>query len=306
MANPRAADVHIDRAIQNVAIRYSNPGYVAEAVAPRVTVEKESDKYFTFTKGDWFRDEADDDRQPGDRAPRGGFDIANENYALKEIAQASEVHDRIAANADNPLRPYEDASEWASQMVNLRKERRCSSTLFASGAWGTDKTVANQWSDFINSDPASDTAEGKDAVLQETGQVPNRLLIGQNVFRYLRQHPDGLDRFKHTQTGIMTREMVAQWLDVEQIIVGNAVVNTSKKGAADSMSFVWGDNALLMYVTTSPSITEPSAAYIFQQTGVTTKRYREEAESQDVVEVSQLVDVKRTATDLGYYFPAVV
>ena len=306
MPNPRASDVHIDKAITNVAIRYSNTQFVAEQVAPRLTVEKESDKYFTFTKGDWFRDEADDDRQPGTRAPRGGFDLSNDNYALKEIAQASAVPDRIANNADRPLRPFEDASRWCSQMVNLRKERRCASTLFAASTWGTDKTVDNAWSDFVNSDPATDIAVGKDTVMQNTGVTPNRLLIGQEVFKYLRMHPDALDRFKHTQTGILNQAQVAQWLDVDQIIIGTAIVNTAAKGAADSMSYIWGKNALLMYVTGAPSISEPSAAYIFQKAGVRTKRFREEAEEQDVVEVQHLVDIKRTATDCGYYFPSVV
>jgi hypothetical protein len=306
MPNPRVSDVHIDRAISNVAIRYQNSGFVAEQVAPRVTVTKESDKYFTFTKGDWFRDEADDDRRPGTRAPRGGFDLSSEDYSLKEIAQASPIPDRIRDNADQPLRPYEDASEWASQMVNLRKERRCAATLFASSVWGTDKTVDNQWSDFVNSDPATDIAVGKDTVRQNTGQTPNRLLIGQEVFKYLRMHPDALDRFKHTQTGILTAAQVAQWLDVDQIIVGSAIVNTAKKGAADSMAYVWGKHCLLMYVTGSPSISEPSAAYVFQKNAIRTKRFREEAEGQDVVEVTLMVDIKRTANDCGYYFPSVV
>ena len=104
----------------------------------------------------------------------------------------------------------------------------------------------------------------------------------------------------------MNEEMVAQWLGVDNIIVGRAINNTAAEGATDSMSFIWGKNALLMYTTASPSISEPSAAYIFQKGGVDTKRFREEAEAQDVVEVTHLVDIKVTASDCGYYFPSVV
>jgi hypothetical protein len=306
MANPRISDVHIDRAIANVAIRYTNDMMVAENVAPRVTVQNESDKYFKFDKGDWMRDEADNDRQPGTRAPRGGYRLSTDTYTLKEIAQASEVPDRIRDNADNPLRPFEDASEWASRMVMIRREKRAASALFASSTWGTDQTVSSKWGDFVNSDPANDVAVGVDSILSSTGQMPNSLLVGQEVYSKLRQHPDGLDRYKHTQTGIMNEEMVAQWLGVDNIIVGRAINNTAAEGATDSMSFIWGKNALLMYTTASPSISEPSAAYIFQKGGVDTKRFREEAEAQDVVEVTHLVDIKVTASDCGYYFPSVV
>ena len=308
MPNPKIGDVHIDRAISNVAIRYQNSNFIADQVAPVVTVEKESDKYFTFTKGDWFRDEADNDRAPGTRAPRGGFDLSNENYALKEIAQASAIPDRIRDNADNPLRPFEDASEWSMQMVMLRRERRCASTLFNANNWSNQNALgANQrWNDFVNSDPATDIAVGKDTVLQSTGNAPNVLLIGQEVYKYLRMHPDALDRFKHTQTGILNQEQVAQWLDVDRDIIGSAIVNTAAKGAADSMSYVWGKNATLMYVTANPSISEPSAAYIFQKSSPETKRFREEAEAQDVVEVSLLTTIKVTSSDCGYYFPSCV
>jgi len=308
MPQPKISEVHIDRAIENVAIRYTNALMVAEDVAPRVTVQNESDKYFKFDKGDWFRDEADNDRQPGTRAPRGGYRLSTDTYTLKEIAQASEVPDRIRDNADNPLRPFEDASEWASRMVLIRREKRASGALFAASTWGTDKTVSNQWSDFVNSDPAADVATGLDTVLQNTGVVANNLLIGQEVYSKLRQHPDGLDRYKHTQTGIMTEEMVAQWLGVDRVIIGRAINNTNPERTTDSssMSFVWGKNALLMYTAASPSISEPSAAYIFQKGGVNTKRFREEAEAQDVVEVTHSVDIKVTASDCGYYFPSVV
>ena len=306
MPQPRVSDVHVDRAIRNVAIRYSNGLFIADVVAPQVNVEHESDKYFVFTKGDWFRDDADNDRAPGTRAPRGGFSLTTETYSLYEAAFASAVPDRIRDNADDPLRPFEDASRYASQMVMLRRERRAAATLFAASQWGTDKTVANQWSDFTNSDPASDLALGMDTIMSSTGQQANTLLIGREVFTQLRQHPDGLDRYKHTQTGIMTPELVAAWLGVERLVIGNAIVNTANEGASASMSYVWGKNALLMYTTDNPSISEPSASYTFQRGGMATKRWREEAEAQDVVEATLLARTIRTATDCGYYFASVV
>ncbi|MBU1374300.1 MAG: hypothetical protein KJ820_16350 [Bacteroidetes bacterium] len=302
------SDVHIDRAIKNVALRYSNANFIAPQVAPVVTVPNESDKYFIFTKGDWFRDEADDDRRPGSRAPRGGFTLSNATFSLKEAAHATPIPDRIRDNADDPLRPWEDAARFSSQMVMLRRERRAAAALFVASTWnsGTDHTVTNQWSDLVNSDPASDIATGLDTIAQATAQIPNTLIIGREVYTQLRQHPDGLDRYKHTQTGIMTAEMIAEWLGVERIVIGSAVYNSAAEGATVSMSYIWGRNALLLYVPTSPSITEPSAAYIFQKGGLQTKRYREEAEGQDVVEAKLMHDTVRTAVDCGYYYASIV
>ena len=130
---------------------------------------------------------------------------------------------------------------------------------------------------------------------------PNVLILGQEVYSILRQHPDGLDRYKHTRQGIMTREMIATWLDVDRIEVGTAVHNTAKEGQDESMNFIWGKNALLMFVTGSPSIREPSAAYTFQKEEPRTKRWREEAEDQDVIECTHLHRTYVVAQDCGYF-----
>jgi len=70
--------------------------------------------------------------------------------------------------------------------------------------------------------------------------------------------------------------------------------------------FIWGKNALLLYVPSAPAIDVPSAAYIFQVKGVQTRSWREESPKQTVVEASIAADIKRTATKAGYYMPSVV
>lgn len=307
MPQPMLSDVHIARAISTAAIRYSNPDYIAERVCPVINVAKETDKYFIFTKGDWFRDQAKDDRRPGTRAPRGGYTLSTADYSCKEIAHATPLPDRIRDNADEPLRPYEDAASYSMQMILLRRERRVAAALFTSSTWnGGSDWSGTAWSDFTGSDPAYDVSVAKETLRTATGQTKFKLLMGAYVMSILKLHPDGLDRFKHVQTGVMTPAMVAQWLDVDEIIVGGSVYNSADEGASVTMADIWGKHALLMYVPANPSISEPSAAYMFRYNGVRTKRYREEAEEQDVVECATSVDVQRTATDCGYYFPSVV
>lgn len=304
MPQPRISSVHIDRAITNMAMRYSNPLFVGQNFAPVIPVEKESDDYFIYDKAEWLRDVADDDRRPGARAPRSGYTLSTAKYALRQAAQAMAVPDRIAENSDDPLRPYEDASAFCMQMVLLRRERRIATKLFTGGNWGTNTTLAgtDQWSDFVNSDPAEDVNTAIDAVLQNTGFRPNTMLVGQQVWSKLRIHPDGLDRYKHTQTGVMTAAMVAEWLGIERLLIGAATRNSAAEGAAFSGSFIWGKHALIAYVTGNPSISEPSGSYIFQKRGVQTKRFREEAEAQDVVETTLSFDIQITGSDLGYFY----
>jgi len=307
MAQPALSDVHITRAITDAAIRYSNELFIADQVAPVVPVKNLTDKYFVFDRGDWFRDGASIDRRPGAAAPRGGYEVSNETYVCKTMAMASNVPDEIVDNADEPLRPFEDASEWCMHQVLIRRERQASANLFISGTWnaGTDWS-GTQWSDFENSDPAADISAGIDAVITGTGFTPNTLTMGMEVISDLKLHPEGLDRFNYTPPGIMTTDLVAEWLGVEKVIVGKATYNTAEEDATEAFSQIWGKHALLSYQPPSPSITEPSAAYIFEKTGLETSTWYEDPEHQSVVEVSKANDCKRTSVYAGYYFPSVV
>lgn len=309
MAQPQLSQVHINRAISNVAIRYSNQQFIAGRVAPVVPVAKRSDKYFKFGRAAWFRDAASVNRRPGARAPRGGYPLSDETYDCKEMAFAHPIPDQIFENADDPLKPYENGMDFCMQMVMLRLERLAAANLFVSSTWnsGTDHTVTYYWNDYVNSDPAADVATGKEAILKATGFDANRLLIGVEVFNDLRLHPDALDRFKHTQVGVLNEAQIAQWLDVQEVVVGRSVYETAEEDATSSPSFVWGKNALLSYVPANPAIDVPAAAYTFRKGNVPeTKQYREEAEAQEVVEAKIEADVKRTAVEAGYYYASIV
>ena len=308
MPQPTSSSVHIDKAISNAAMMYSNAMFVAEEFAPRLSVSLDSDDYFIFDKGAWFRVTAVEDRKAGTRAPRNGYTLSSSKYSLNYIAQAHPIPDRVVENADDVIRPYENGTNYVMQMVMLQREIMTASAFFGTSKWGTDSTKSgtDQWSDYSNSDPANDVQTAITTIQKNTGIKPNVALMGQEVMDKLVLHPDGLDRFKHTQTGVMTLEMVQQWLNIPKIIVGGAVKNTAEEGQTDSMAYIWGKNCLIAYVTDGPSIDQASAAYIFQKDGVKTKRYYEDAEAQDVVEAEIATDPVITGSDLGYYIAAAV
>lgn len=309
MSEPKFADAHVDAAINEIAIAYTNPLYIAERVFPTVPVNHKSDKYFIFTKGDRFRDEAENDRQPGTRAPRGGWNVSTETYSCKRISFGQGVPDDLVDNSDDVVRPFENATNNVMEMVNIRRERRLVTDVFTTGKWDTDKTGGtdvDKWDDYSNGDPSKDISDGVDTILSNTGARPNVLVMGHEAMSALKLHPDVIDRYKHTQTGIVTESQVAAWLDIPTILVGSAVYNSAVEGQTTSMGFIWGKHAMLLHVTGAPSIDTPSAGYTFSWKDVSTKTYREEAEEQDVVEANHDLDMKLTASDLGYFFSGIV
>ena len=308
LSEPIIGDVFTQQAITEAAIAYRNQDYIARLVAPQVEVDKDSGKLWVVDKANWLRDDADVDRRPGTRAPRGGYTTSQLDYSLLEMAQAHPIPDRVARSADAAIRIYERGSEFCMDRVLLRLERHAAAQLRATGNWGTDNTTATDWDDFSNGDPAVDVDTAKRTVQEAIGRPANVAVMGQIVFDALKQHPDGLDRFKHTQTGILNKVQVAEWLGLDQILVGTATRNTADEGATASMSPVWDDDCLVIYVPPAAALDVPAAAYTIVQRGrlLETKRFREEAEAQDVIEVVAPAQVLRCATDAGYFFSDIV
>ena len=308
MAQPMLSQVHIQRAVANAAQRYTNPSFIYDQIAPIVTVAKSTDKMFIFDKAEWFRDVAETRRAPGTDAPRGGYTLSTADYTCEERAQASPVYDQIKENADEPLRPYEDAAAWCMHIIKIRCEREASALFFTGANWTTTSALSgtNRWDDYVNSDPCNDISSYIDTVRGLTGMEPNTLVLGANVWSHLKLHPDALDRIKYTQTGILTEALAAAWLGVKRILIGKAIYNTTAEGQAATMADIWGKSALLLYVTSGPSITEPSAAYTFQRKEIKTKSWREESKAQDVVEVSVETVPKIVGADLGALYTTVV
>lgn len=318
MPQPTASDVHVDAILTNISIAYiqDQGAFIANQVFPNVPVEKQSDKYFKYEKGDWFRDEAQL-RAPATESAGSGFNMATDNYSTKVYAFHKDVDDQVRANADNPLNPDRDATTFVTQRMLLRQEIQWSSTYFTTGVWATDKVGTTdfvQWSNYATSNPIDDVEAGKSTILTNTGFMPNVMVLGYDAFRQLRHHPDIVDRIKYTSSEVPAEGILARLFGVDRVLVARAIKNSAAEGATASFAQVHGKNAALYYVAPSPSLLTPSAGYQFMWRGVSDglgqnigiTRFRMPELRADRIEAQMAWDYKVVATDLGYFFSSCV
>lgn len=274
---PNRSDIHIDRALTNMSVKYlqDTANFIADKVFPVVPVAKQSDRYFMYKKEDWFRDDARL-RAMGTESAGGDYDIDNTpTYFCNKYAFHKDVFEEDRVNADSPLTPDQDAMEFVVDKILLNRENNWAKTYFKSGVWEQDlQGAANGssgitfWDDYDHSDPISDIANMSTAMAEVTGKRPNTLTLGRRVYDALRQHPDILDRIKFTQKGVVTTELLASLFDVDRILVANSIQNVAKKGQAANMEFTMGNNALLTYAPPAAGLKKASAGYIFSWTGL--------------------------------------
>lgn len=319
MPKPTQQDVHIDSILTNISIGYMNAekNYVAAQVFPAIPVSKQTDKFFKYTKGDWFRDEAQV-RADSTESEGSGYGLSTDNYAAVVYAHHKDIGDQVRRNADAPLGLDEDAVRFVTQRLLIRREIQFVSDFFKTGVWNTDKTGGTdftQWSDFTASDPIEDIENGKEAILSITGYMPNTLLLGYQTFRKLRNHPDIVDRIKYTTAEVVTEQILARYFEVDKVLVARSIKNTALEGtASDSFAFNFGKHALLCYSNPNPGLLAPSAGYIFQWTGVNEvmnetvgiSRFRMDLKRADRIEGQMAFTNKVIGADLGYFFASAV
>jgi hypothetical protein len=326
--NPTAGDVHVNTPLTNISIAYlqSADNFVATKVFPNIPVTKQSDRYYTYDRGEFNRDEAEE-RAPGTESAGGSYSLDNTpTYFCKVYAFHKDVPDQIRGNADAVLNLDNEATEYVTHKALIKREKRFVANYFTDGIWTVDiEGVASgptgdqvlYWS-LDTGDPIKDIRTGKTNRLQDTGFEPNTLIMGKAVWDAVIDHPDVVDRIKYGQTpgnpAIANIEALMKLFEIERIFVMKAIENTAKEGATNVHAFIGGKHALLCYVAPSPGIMTPSAGYTFSWTGWMgagaegnrIKRFRIEKLESDRVEVQMSFDQKLVAADCGYFFNGIV
>jgi len=315
MAQPTLSSVHINQPLTQISVAYlqSVDHYIATKVFPIVRVGKRTDSYFIYTKDDWRRDEAKI-RPPGTESAGSGYGLSTATYTADVFAFHKDVDGQTLANSDDPLRPYEDATEYVTQRLLLRQEKQWTADAFVTGVWGTSTTPSALWSTYATSVPITDVETAKRTILINTGFMPNTMVVGYDTYIQLINHPDIVDRLSNQSDRIVNEGKLASIFGLPNFYIAKASENTAVEGETAVNAFVQGKHAWVGYVAPNPSLLTPSAGYTFVWDSVSGGIGEDIAIMRldmpwiDSVRIEgQLAfDNKLVATDLGYMFVDVV
>jgi hypothetical protein len=283
MPQPTFSDVHISAALTNVSVAYLQDasGYVTESVFPMVPVVHQTDQYFVYSKDDFFRDEAQE-RADATESAGSGWNIKTQSYAAHVYALHKDIGPQVRANADPAVDIDVATTRSLMQKLLIKRDRLFAQNFLTTSIWSQDVVGASGgtpgsatpafWNDDVNGDPFTDIATWQTSILQNTGYMPNRLVLSWPAYQALRKHPLIIDRIKYTSqpdAKSITPSMLAAMFDVEQCVIAKAVYNAAAEGMTGSYSFIVGKHALLCYSAPEPGLLVPSAGYTFGWQGFT-------------------------------------
>ena len=335
MPQPTLQDVHVNRPLTNISVAYSQEAagveYVADRAFPPVPVASKSDSYYTYARQDFNRNTMQKRGLSAESAGSGyGLD-ANGNYTCEVWALHKDVDDQIRANSDSPLAPDRDATIFLTQQAMISREVNWANKYFVNGVWtgnaagaaASDATFSNSanctyW-DYSTSTPITDFRHAKTLMrLNSGGFTGNIGCLSRPVFDKLVDHPDFIDRMNRGQTSgaaMANRIIMAQILELDEILVMDAVVNNGQEGATESNAFIGGLNAALFYRPKQAGLMTPSAGYTFNWTGLMgsvgnaglrIKSFRMEHLASDRVEIDSAYAMGLVAVDCGFMFNNII
>lgn len=252
-----------------------------------------------------------------DRAARGNYarsdwEFETGTYSCKERGFEEQMDDSEGALYQRFFDQEEVATLRATDIVLRAHERRVAAKLFDTNNAVGNAAVSTEWSTAASCTPRADVMTAKQAMRAASGLEPNALVMSKKVFENLLVSAEIGDRFQYTRPletmGMDAQmEVIAQYFEVQRVLVGGALRNSAKKGQAFSLADIWDDEYVSLAVLSSGGmdLREPAFGRTFLWTAdspqpIVVETYRDDPVRSDIVRVRHNVDEALQFTGANY------
>jgi hypothetical protein len=238
-------------ALTGVALAFQNPAIslIADKVLPMVPVPTENFSYLSFPTEDAF---TVPDTRVGRTSKVNQLEFGNtmltastEDYGLEDPIPSKDMKNAAAMGYD----PQAKATSYLTNLILLDREVRAANLVFGASSYAAANKATlsgvTQWSDAA-SDPAAVILAAADAMIFK----PNVLVLGRATWTAMRQNTKLVAKILGTasSSGLLTRQQVADALELNEVIIGESWVNSARKGQTASLARTWGKHAALLYI----------------------------------------------------------
>lgn len=277
--------VHSVGFLTELALRFPTPMLLADRLAPRVRVKKQSDKYRKFGK-DAFYNPGDNTWAPGAIPNAIRSELSEDQYfalgrKLRHPLLQSELN-----NSDDDLDLRTTYTERVTLAMRIAREARIAAlftlpTNYVAGHIIT-KAGAAEWNavGIINTVQPITDLEAQIAVVTADAMVTRSqitVVIPETVFNLAIRHNSAIrDYFKYTLGGVLSQEIFASLLGVKEVLLASTQTAGSGPQNANSdiitgitTTYLWGDTVWVGVTANEATGGEYSFARTFNWTAET-------------------------------------
>jgi len=244
-----------------IAIGYKNKRMIADRVMPRVLVGKQEFTYFVYALEDGFT--VPDTRVGRTSRPNEAeFSGIKKTESTEDHGLSSPIPQRDVDNAPVGINPLGRAVEKITNLIELDREIRVSSMVFDPLNYAAANKLALAGASMYT-DPASTPIKDIRGALDTMLIRANKMTIGRLAFSALQTHPE-IVKASHGNAGdkgVAGHQAIAELFELEEINVGEARVNTARKGQPVALQRAWGPHICLHYNNEMADTDEGQASF---------------------------------------------
>lgn len=306
-------NLHIDRILTNIMLKYRPENMIWDMIAPEVTVTNKTGKYYVWNIADQFR-VIDDYRAPGDEPLTMTRSISSDTYHVYPHALQSPILYEDEANADAPelFTSRQAVAESIFDQLTLNQEYRVGSLVMNTSNVGSNSVVSSAWGtqSAPGSNPFGDIDTGREWIRSKTGVIANSIVFGWKAWQsFIRDANVAKLIFGDSAVGsarVPTFPNVKAALPgIERVTIGGTMYNSGDENQSASLSDIWGDHVLIYYAPMVPRRDKSSYIYTFNWPRVkgmnrTVQVFDEPKKGSTSIAVGYYTDTKICAQNLSF------
>lgn len=319
---PDISTYRYDNFLTQVSVGYENQAYIGENIAPVIPSGKRSGTYFEFGR-ESFRTH-DTDRAPRTRANEVDFEMSPKSFLATGHALIGMLSDEERTESPDGYNPEPDLVSLVTDSLMLGREKRMASQMRdpntvtqGQALAGADQFDATDTNGNYTGDPWGAFEDAMNTIRRAVGRRPNVAVIPYDVMRVLRYHPAIVGQLSDNERRIVTRDILRDLLEVDEILVPEVVEDTTNTYQrvvdgqrmeptvqGSDLADVWGRDILFAFRNRNAQRRSPSFAYTFRvrergQDG-TVNRWREADRHTDAFEVGMTEVTHIVCPSAGY------
>jgi len=211
------------------------------------------------------------------RTPRGAyvrdeFKFEQSPYRTIEHGNEGMIDENERAHYASELEHEAITALWIRHKLLIEQEIRIANQCFSTTTFGTGQnaTPAVKWDVPATATPVIDVNNAKKAIINLFGMWPDCIVMNKLAWMYLVNTNDIRERIHAQGAGtvdrqtLITRSMVAQAFDLDEVIVADAMYDTTNENtAAFAGNHIWGPHALVFKKVRGTSIREIGLGHTF-------------------------------------------
>lgn len=288
--------------VYEYAMESAQRGFLADRILPVFDTPLQSADYPVIPTESILKIQ-ETKRSPRANYNRGDYEFGTGTYSCKEHGLEEPLDDTEASL----YRRYFDAEEMAVKRnvfnILLAREKRVADKIFNATTFASQLTeVGTEWSTVATCTPRANVFGAKESMRAAVGLEPNSLVMSKKVFNNLLLTAELRDALKYTNPIEMgafeaQKRVMSTYFGVDEILVGNAMYDSAKKGQSSVLGDIWDDEyvALLRVSDGGQDLKEPVVGRTFLWTEdspqmLVTEQYREEQKRCNIYRVRHNID----------------